>query len=160
MNIDELQLEYRPVTKADHRFIRDLYCSTRQREIDATDWPEKQKKIFLRQQFALQQKHYDKTYPQANKQLITYQGRAIGRFYTNKDLGHNRWHIIDITLAIEFRGMGIGSYILQHWIRQARDTSVIVSLYVDSLNPARHLYERLGFKIVKSEGRYFYMEKR
>ena len=155
-NFDFQSLTLRPVTKGDKRFVRDLYCTSRDHEINHVDMPEPQLKVFLRQQFALQQKHFDKTYPKADKQVIIDQGKPIGRLYVEQSA--DDIHLIDITLLREYRGNGIGRYFVEQLIAKALQKKTKVSLYVQAQNPALKLYQSMGFKPAGGKGDYFYME--
>jgi GNAT superfamily N-acetyltransferase len=58
----------------------------------------------------------------------------------------------DIELAAGERGHGIGSAILGAVIALAEDSERHVELNVLACNPARHLYARLGFRVVRDDG--------
>ncbi len=61
---------------------------------------------------------------------------------------------MDITLAPAFRGLGIGSQL----VRDLMDEGRPVTLHVEAFNPARALYERLGFTAAQDErGAYLSM---
>jgi ribosomal protein S18 acetylase RimI-like enzyme len=159
MVIDYQKLQLRKANTADSRFIRDLYCSSRETEVKEVDWPERQKIIFLRQQFTLQQKHFDNTYPKANKDIILYKNKVIGRFFTNVNQECNHCHLIDITIINEYCRQGIGRFLLKHWIKNTELMSAKLSLYVRDDNPAFNLYISLGFIQTKTVNGYFYLEK-
>lgn len=56
-----------------------------------------------------------------------------------------------ISVLPEYRGRGVGSRLMRDmiaWLR--RDGAARASLSVQRSNPARHLYERLGFETVKA----------
>jgi ribosomal protein S18 acetylase RimI-like enzyme len=149
---------YRSVTKADNRFLRDLYCTFRDYETANLAWPEKKLTVFLRQQFALQQKHFDKTYPKANNKIIVYQGKAIGRICSNFDHSNRTFHLIDITLLRQYRGQGIGRFLIEQLVVRAQEKASPIGLYVQNLNPAFKLYEAIGFKSLRVNDGYIYMQ--
>jgi ribosomal protein S18 acetylase RimI-like enzyme len=62
-------------------------------------------------------------------------------------------------LLPEFRGQGIGSYLLNSLIKEATSTSRKLTIHVEKMNPALRLYNRLGFTLVKDEGIYLLMSK-
>ena len=62
--------------------------------------------------------------------------------------------IIDISLAPSARGQGVGGAILQDVLDQARRTGKAVSIHVETNNPARRLYQRLGFEVAEDQGVY------
>jgi ribosomal protein S18 acetylase RimI-like enzyme len=54
-----------------------------------------------------------------------------------------------IELMPEYQGRGIGSAVIRDVIEQARSKGLSVTLHVLKSNPARGLYERLGFRVVE-----------
>lgn len=153
-----MQLNYRSVTSKDSRFIRNLYCDSRKIEMTLVDWSKREKKMFLHEQFSLQQKHYDKTYPKANKQLIFLNDTAIGLFFTNVTEEEDNWHLIEISIAEPYRNQGVGRHILNHWIEEAKQQKAKVSLYVKIGNRAINLYKAFGFRSIESINGYLYLE--
>ncbi len=60
---------------------------------------------------------------------------------------------LSVALQAEFRGAGIGTRLLRALLDEARARGVAaVSLSVQDANPARRLYERLGFVPVRDDG--------
>ncbi|WP_309711322.1 GNAT family N-acetyltransferase [Armatimonas sp.] len=55
-----------------------------------------------------------------------------------------------ISVHPEWRGCGIGTKLLEVTLQQARGHFPAVSLSVTPGNPAQHLYERLGFTVVRT----------
>jgi ribosomal protein S18 acetylase RimI-like enzyme len=54
-----------------------------------------------------------------------------------------------IEIVPQFRGQGLGAAIIRELIAKARMENMGVTLYVLKTNPARQLYERLGFTVVE-----------
>ncbi len=136
--------QLRPATEGDHAFMRSLYGSTREDELAVTGWTRAQKDAFLDQQFAAQTRHYRDRLPDAVWQIITVEGADAGRLVTDRRPGEHR--IVDIALLPGFRGRGVGSHLLRTLQRAAADAGCRLSIHVEVNNPARRLYERLGFK--------------
>ena len=145
----------RAETNADRGFLLNLYISTRDKELLDTGWTQKQIRSFLLQQFEAQFGSYHSQYPLANFDIIEYQGKRIGRLYLDK--GKHDYRLIDISLLPEYQNRGIGHYLLQSLLQQASDDALPVSLHVERNNPARALYERLGFRVQKNLGVYLLM---
>jgi ribosomal protein S18 acetylase RimI-like enzyme len=107
-------------------------------------------------QFNAQSAHYRENYPGASFQIIERDGVAAGRLYVA------RWEkeirIIDIALLPEHRGAGIGTKLLKELQKEARAARKKLSIHVEQFNPARRLYERLGFQQVEEKGVYLLME--
>lgn len=58
-----------------------------------------------------------------------------------------------IAVLPEYRGQGIGTQLLQHYINEVKLQGFRkVSLSVDTSNPAYRLYQRMGFKVVSKAG--------
>jgi ribosomal protein S18 acetylase RimI-like enzyme len=148
-------IRYRPVTDADIPFIRDLYATTRDQEMNAVSWTAEEKRRFLDEQCDAQKRHYDDYYTKAEFLIIEKDGRDIGRFYF--DRADEDWCLIDIALLPELRGSGIGTMLIRELMDQAAAAGKPVSLYVEYFNPAKHLYDRLGFQPVNTNGVYYLM---
>lgn len=58
------------------------------------------------------------------------------------------WTIVQIQIAPRFQGQGLGTQLIAEALVEARQARVPVLLSVLKANPARELYERLGFTIV------------
>jgi ribosomal protein S18 acetylase RimI-like enzyme len=149
-------LSLRPETAADEPFLYELYATTRDYEMIHVPWDDLQKQAFLRQQCEAQLKHYRQHYYDAEFQIIELDGRPIGRIYVHRSPKYIC--LMDIALLREYRGRGIGGGLTSELLRQAQADGKIVSLHVEHMNPARHLYERLGFQLVEDKGIYWKME--
>lgn len=138
-------------------FLLHLYASTREGELAHVPWTPEQKMAFLRQQFDAQHSHYQEHYAGAAFDLLSVDGRPAGRLYVA------RWkdtlRIVDIALMPEFRGRGIGTALVTELFAEADASGRSVSIHVESNNPARRLYERLGFRQVSEHGVYWLMER-
>jgi ribosomal protein S18 acetylase RimI-like enzyme len=148
----------RPETPDDHEFLAELYASTREEEMRQVEWPDEEKRAFLRSQFEAQTAHYAKHYAQAERWIIEHQGKRVGRLYLNylpTDL-----RIVDIALTPATRGQGIGGTILRTLLKDSEKAGRVVSIHVEVFNPALRLYERLGFRHVSEHGVYRLMEWR
>jgi ribosomal protein S18 acetylase RimI-like enzyme len=149
-------ISFKTISPSDQSFIEKLYRSTREKELSITNWPEDQKQRFCIMQSIAQEADYKKNYKDASYQLILYKNKAAGRLYlweTDKEI-----HIIDISLLPEFQGKGIGRQILTDIIQSAKEKNKIVALRVVPDNPAKKLYEKLGFNTISKEATRDYME--
>jgi ribosomal protein S18 acetylase RimI-like enzyme len=153
-----LGVSSRPVTDGDLPFLAELYASTRREEVAVTGWPAEVQEAFLKQQHAAQHAHYS-TYRADSEWLILQRhGEAIGRLYWREE--SDRLHVIDISLMPEHRGRGFGGAVLRDLLDLARERGKGVTIYVEKMNPARRLYERLGFEVAADEGVYDLMRAR
>jgi ribosomal protein S18 acetylase RimI-like enzyme len=146
----------RPATEADRAFLLGLYASTREEELAQVAWDEGAKRAFLEQQFSAQDHHYRSNYPGATLDVIEVDGERAGRLYVYR--GESDIRIMDIALAPPFRGRGIGTALLRELMAEARSSGRSLSVHVELQNPARSLYERLGFVAAGEHGIYVLMK--
>ncbi|MEO7305972.1 MAG: GNAT family N-acetyltransferase [Ferruginibacter sp.] len=150
-------IELRPEAKKDYAFIEAVYRSTREAELNLTNWTEQQKNAFVLMQSMAQLSEYKTKFPGAVLQVIIFNKKNAGRFYTWENDTEIR--LIDITLLPKFRGKGIGTAVLQDLVKRSDKIQKKISLHVDPAIPALQLYVRLGFMHIKNNGRHYYMER-
>jgi ribosomal protein S18 acetylase RimI-like enzyme len=146
----------RPAGESDLDFLYLLYASTRASEMAVLDWSEQQKEAFLLMQFDAQHKYYHEQISTAKFDIIELDNEAIGRLYVDRRVDEIR--IIDIALLPEYRGKGFGGKFMKSLLDEAISSKRSVTIHVEHNNPAMHLYQRLGFRHVRDEGVYFFME--
>ena len=152
----EASLGSRPVCVDDEAFLLKVYASTRREEFAAIPWTETQLEAFLRMQFVAQSRDYAAQYAEADHRIILHNGEMAGRIMTaGTDEGI---HLVDISLLPEFRNRGIGTILIGNLLADAVRESFSVHLQVLQNNPAKHLYERLGFSIAGEHDFYFHMQ--
>ena len=150
-------IQLRTVEEKDAAFIEAVYRTTREAELNLTNWSEYQKSAFISMQSAAQLADYKTKFPGARFQVIIYNKKDAGRFFTGET--ENEIRLLDITVLPEFTGKGIGTTLLQHLIQRSNKVQKKISLHVISSNPALKLYQRLGFVHIKNEGFRYYMER-
>jgi ribosomal protein S18 acetylase RimI-like enzyme len=144
---------YRPLTDADLPFVAALYASTRQEELAQTGWPQAAIDAFLLSQHEAQHAHYALHY--AGMEWLIIQdaaGAPIGRLYLAE--WTSEFRIVDIALLPDARGRGIGRAVLEDVLALAQGAGKPASIHVEKNNPARRLYERLGFRSAEDKGVY------
>jgi ribosomal protein S18 acetylase RimI-like enzyme len=151
-------ITFRPCTPDDVPFLRNLYGTTREEEMRIVQWPDEQKIAFVDMQFNAQKTHYEDVYPDCDFLMIELDGTPIGRLYIDRSWDDIR--ITDIALLPEFRGRGIGRMLLEEILEEGRASKKAVTIHVEHFNPARHLYDRLGFRHIDTNGVYHLMEWR
>ena len=147
-----LGVSYRAMSDDDLPFVAELYASTRREEVAQTGWPAEVQEAFLRHQHEAQHAHYSLHHADAEWLIVERGGEAIGRLYLREDA--DALHVVDISLMPDSRRHGIGGAIMRDILDQARATGKGVSIHVEKVNPARSLYDRLGFEVVKDVGVY------
>jgi len=136
----------RPATPADRPFLTRVYAESRTDELAATNWTEDQKAAFCQSQFDAQDRHYREHYPTCEYLVIEQAGVPVGRLY--RDRRPDEIRVVDIALLTTARGQGVGGDIMQDILNEAKSAGLQVCIHVEHTNPARRLYDRLGFRLV------------
>jgi ribosomal protein S18 acetylase RimI-like enzyme len=143
-------IELRPASPEDREFLVELYRSTRQSELDLVEWTDDAKSAFVDAQFTAQDAAYRAAYPDGQFDVVLVDGRPAGKLYLGRLEGELR--VIDIIVAPELRGRGIGTALMRAVIDRAAQDGLDVTLHVEVWNPALRIYERLGFERVETRG--------
>jgi len=152
---EAIQLE--PETETDVGFLRRVFDSTREREMDLVDWSEVQREAFLAMQFQAQRRHYRDHFPDADFRIVSRRGERMGRLCTHRSRHEIR--IVDIALLPESRGKGIGTALVGQILDEADQAGIPVRIHVEKTNPAQRLYRDLGFRAVEDRGMHWLMER-
>lgn len=147
----------RPEQDGDDPFLLALYRSTREAELAQIDWDEAQKSAFVQMQFNAQRHHYRHALENVGFDVILENASPIGRLYTQERV--TQLHIIDIAVMPAQRGRGIGGLMLQALGYNAALAGKALGIFVEHQNPARRLYDRLGFEMIQDAGIYIEMER-
>jgi ribosomal protein S18 acetylase RimI-like enzyme len=135
MRLADHQISLRPATDADLSFLLELRLLTMTaHQIASGVTPsddERLRRVRLRFECA---------------EIVSFDGRAVGLLKVARD--DNDWELIQIQLHPDFQGQGIGRGLVESVIVQAREAGAVLHLSVLKQNPARRLYEKLGFVVV------------
>ena len=145
----------RPVTPEDRELLFRVYAGTREDELAPVPWPPEAKEAFLRQQFDAQDSWWRTHYPGATFEVIVVDGCEAGRLYLWE--GPKEIRVVDVALLPEARRGGVGSKLLRDVQERAAAAGKAVTIHVEKVNPARALYERLGFRLVEDKGLYLFL---
>lgn len=148
----------RPVRNEDWEFLVALYASTREDELKRTAWTDEEKDAFIRMQFDAQTTYYRQVYPQMEYSIILHDAADAGRLIV-AELA-DEYRIVDIGLMPAHRNAKIGTSLINELFDRARKAGKAVRIHVEVFNPAKHLYERLGFREIEDKGVYLKMEWR
>ncbi len=87
--------------------------------------------------------------------IVERDGRALGllKLLQESDV----WTVEQFQVAPACQGLGLGAAVLRRVIAEARAASVTLRLSVLKENPARRLYERLGFRTLAESANSFKM---
>jgi ribosomal protein S18 acetylase RimI-like enzyme len=145
----------RKARPADQDFLLRLYASTRG-DIATSDLPLAQKQELINMQFTAQAQHYASYFPNADNLIVMQRRQPIGRLYVDRAMDEIR--VVDILLAEQARGKGIGTQLLTSLLDEARIADKPVRLHVLKHDRAMALYQRLGFEIIAEKELHFFME--
>lgn len=141
--MDAAAVHLQPVTPADEGVLLAIYAATRADEVALTGWNATTAAAFVRMQFDAQSTHYRQSHPAAQHALVVVGAHPAGRLWV--DRSETALHVLDIALLPAWRGLGIGGLCLQRLLDEAAADGKTVTIHVETGNPARRLYERLGF---------------
>ena len=149
-------ITFQTIEEKDQQFVSKVYRRTREKELPFAYLPEEQKSGLLLMQLEAQLADYERNYIGAKRQIILYNEERVGYIYTWDSKREIR--ILDISLLPEFQGNGIGGTILNDILKTGKQQHKKVSLHVALGNPAKRLYERLGFVKISDNFTHEYME--
>lgn len=138
-------LTLRPADAADRPFLERVYAESRAEELRPVPWSDAEKDAFLRSQFAAQDAYYRRHYPRCAFFVVERDGRPIGRLY--RDDRPDEIRVVDLALLTSERRRGVGGRLLQAVLDEAAAAGLPVRIHVERTNPARRLYDRLGFQV-------------
>jgi ribosomal protein S18 acetylase RimI-like enzyme len=146
----------RPAGPADAAFLADMVLAAAFWRLDGPTGTVEE--VMAEPQLA----HYVAGWPRrGDSGVIAEDGGPVGaawlRFFPDSDPGYGFVDAatpeLSIGLMLQWRGQGIGTRLLDALLAQARGGGVRrISLSVEKDNPARRLYERLGFQAVGEVG--------
>lgn len=137
----------RSVSAADYAWLWALKRLTMRNYVEQTwgFWDEKVQEDFFRRGF-----------DPAVVKIIVADGRAAGRLHVERHAGE--FFLGDIEVHPDFQNRGLGTAVLRALQTEACDCGVPIRLQVLKVNPARHLYLRLGFSDFTKTTTHFHMK--
>lgn len=90
-------------------------------------------------------------------QVILLDGQPAGLFKAFREPDH--WYVQQVQVAPAWQGRGVGARVLGALLETADQQGLPVRLSVLHANPARRLYERLGFRVVQTIGSEYLMQR-
>lgn len=92
-----------------------------------------------------------------NRKIIEIYNQPIG-IYISFNTENGDFFIAEISLLKKYQNKGIGTSILKKQIEENKIRGIRTILQVFKNNPAKELYERLGFKIYNETETHYQME--
>lgn len=86
----------------------------------------------------------------SDAKIILVNGVKAGLFKASYTGSNSQWYIYQVQIHPNYQGLGIGSKIILDLCQQALTNDLSVGLSVLKSNPAKSLYERLGFSVTGS----------
>jgi ribosomal protein S18 acetylase RimI-like enzyme len=141
---DSVAVDLRPATEND----REFFWETRRGGFLALvpDWDD-----------AAMRAQADREFDELPVQIVEDAGRRVGYLCAVDEPDHV-W-LDEVVLVAGARGHGIGTALVEQVIGRAAALGVPVRLSVLEHNPARGLYERLGFRVVRVDPPRVLMER-
>jgi ribosomal protein S18 acetylase RimI-like enzyme len=150
--MDGADATLRPARAADADFLFELFVHSHGSAFAHLDADDPTRDALLRMQFRAQDLGYRTRFPDARFDVIECDGAPIGRLVV--DRCEREIRVVDVALLPERRNHGIGTALLRALLAEATATGQAVTLHVARDNPARTLYQRLGFAIVSEDAVY------
>ncbi len=135
----------RPATAEDYAFLYDLHVATMKGYVAQTwGWDDAVQQAMFRENFTLER-----------SRIVMVEGRAVGVFAAERRSAE--WFIWAIAIGPEMQGRGLGAALLRDQLATAAWAGLPTRLQVLLVNPARRLYERLGFAVVGETPTHYLM---
>jgi len=151
-------LELRLVRPEDEPFLTDLFTVIEQERLAWTDLKNGSLQTIISHELIGQQRHYRALNEDATHCLIIAQSKPAGRvvFWNNRD----EIRLAELAVAPAFRGLGIGSAVVETLKAQARQTKRPVRLHVEKYHhrQPRRFYHQLGFRVIEDRDTHWFME--
>ena len=141
-----MQLDRRPATEADIPFLLSLRRETMDVHLAASGESTTDESHVSRLMY-----HFDCS------EVLLGNGEPVGLFKVRRLPGE--WEVIQIQLISRLQGQGVGRSLLEELLAEAAGHHADIKLSVLKANPARHLYERLGFELVGEDAHEYFMRR-
>ena len=136
----------RPAINRDFDFCRGLY-------FDEMKWIIEE----LHLDRAAQEVGFKEQWDPTQVRVVAFDGVDIGWLQTVTR--HDEFFIAQLFVARAFQRRGIGTELMKRLIEEAERAEQSMRLEVVKINPARRLYERLGFRVIDEDERKFHMKR-
>lgn len=143
--------------ESDRELLHAVFVGTRTAEFANAGWHAEEIGKLLDEQFAMQDAYYRRHYPRARFDVVLRGAAPVGRLY--HDWSGSEVRLIDIALLPQHRGAGIGGRLTRALVAEAARRSLPMTLHVETDNPVRAFYRRLGFAKTGENGVYEQMRR-
>ena len=139
-------IAFRPARNRDFDYCRRLYFSEMGWIIEKLHLDKPAQEAYLQTHWKAQQ-----------VRIIVLDGADVGWLQTI--LQDDALFLAQMFVERRFQRRGIGTQVMQRLIDEATRAGQPMRLTVVKINPARRLYERLGFNILQEDKRKLYMQR-
>jgi len=144
--VEPMPVVLRPALKQDFDYCRRLYFGEMQWIIDELHLDPAAHEITFQQQWNATQ-----------VRILVVDGVDVGWVQTVTE--NDELFVAQMFVDRPFQRRGIGTEVMKWLIGEAARANQAVRLAVVKINPARRLYERLGFQVTHEDDRKFYMKR-
>jgi len=141
-----MPIELRPALDQDFEYCRRLYFGEMRWIIEELHLDRTAQETSFRQQWN-----------PAQVRMMALDGTDVGWLQTITQDGE--FFVAQMFVDGPFQRRGIGTEVMKRLIGEATESNLPVRLNVVRINPARRLYERLGFRVTHEDERKFYMRR-
>lgn len=156
INASSPAVSLRPESAEDEAFLSEIYASTRQDELNLTNWDAPTRAAFLDMQFKAMLKGYRSMFPRAQFSIVLLDRKAVGRMVVDRAPAEVR--VVDVALLPVHCGQGIGTKLMRAIMEEAARDGKPVRLQVFHGTRAIAFYQRLGFRMTSKPDVYLEME--
>ncbi|GGG84163.1 GNAT family N-acetyltransferase [Paenibacillus radicis (ex Gao et al. 2016)] len=150
-------MHLRPATLEDEPFRYETFAVTKREEIASWGFGANEAEQLVQFQYRAREASYSAAYPDAKYMIVCVEERRAGVLRVH--YGANAITLVDIALATDMRGNGLGTKVLTGLQADAASLSQPILLQVDNSNiAARRLYLKHGFEVNKAEEVYTSMK--
>ena len=140
-----MNISLRPACDEDFAFVRDVYFATMRSIIESLfGWDQ-----------VREEENFARFFRVDEARIITAEGRNVG--WIQEQVDDTGINVGSLYVMQKMQRRGIGSQVLWTLLAHAADQSKAITLAVVKINPARHFYEKHGFRITREDKYKFYM---
>jgi GNAT superfamily N-acetyltransferase len=142
-----MNINLRPISNNDFEFIYKVTEITMRTYVELTwkKWDDEQQRTLI----------YDSINASAD-QIIQLDGQDVGCFAVERHPTHLQ--LTKLYLLPQFQRRGIGTFLLQQLIAEAKQRQLPLRLRVLAINPARQFYQQQGFVVREQTKERWVME--
>lgn len=142
----DVDVELRPVTDDDADFLYRLNEAAMRVYAEQTfgQWDE-----------TVQRRIFAEGWSPATTRIVVVDGQDIGMLQVFRR--EAEVHLSNVRLLPAYQGKGVGTRLISDVLQDAHGRGQPVTLSVFKVNPARRLYERLGFVLVSEDEQRYHM---